>query len=149
MLDEIEMPKTFSAWIIPGVIVPPFRLSKEPMKAIAEIHTVLCDMHDLDKYQLFIKPTATKKGKRSIGSTAELSYIRQMLLYFMKDIYKSRVTHKELSKYLGLRTPTGALKAIEVFAGYIETDQLIPKKLGNITVRQDYYKFNEIVRPWL
>lgn len=147
-MDEVKRPKTFSAWIIPGVIVAPFMLTKEPMHAIIDIHRELCVMYGVDKYLLFIKPQP-KGARKSIGSTEDIAYLRQMLIYFMKDVYKDDVTLNDLRKYLGLKTHSTVSLSIKAYSNYIEIDARIPKKLGDRSVRWDYKQFNEIIRPWL
>lgn len=146
-MDQVR-PKTFSAWIIPGIIVPPFVLTKTSGEVMLDVLQCICDMHAIEVYKVTVakKQVSTRKP---IGSTGAVSYIRQMFFYFMKDIYKKEVELQDLADFMGLASHASVVKSIETFHDHIEMGSTIPRTLGNITVREDYKHFNEIVRQWL
>lgn len=145
-MDQIAS-KVFSAWIVPGIIIPPVVLKRAPEMAMQEIFIFLCTRHGIQPHDVPIKSNVG--NKKPIGSTLAISYIRQMFCYFMKDIYKDNITLAVIAKQLNFRTHYAVLHCIKTFAGHIEQNSIIPRTLGIDTVRHDYFQFNQDVRPWL
>lgn len=141
------MPKTFSAWIIPGVIVPPFTLTKTAHEAMPIVLKHICLLYDIDMRR--VKVSTNPGKKRPPGATAAKSYIRHMFFYFMRDVYKKDATLKELAQFMGITNHGSVIKGIQAYHDYIYLDAAVPPSLGKSMVRSDYYHFNEQVKQWL
>jgi hypothetical protein len=146
-MDQVKTP-IFNAWIIPGVIVPPFENLKPPEETWRLVGEKIAGRfgHSLTWIGL-IKAKEPPLKKRS----ADKIYCRQQFYYFMKDVYKREASLMWLGELFG-QDHTTVLHGIKEYSNRIFTDGDLPHLLTGGTVkkvRQDYYEFNQLIRSWL
>lgn len=140
----MEQQKTFSAWIIPGIVIPPYLITRSPKESYEDILNSIADRYELSVFQIM------KRVKGQKNNTGELTYARHIFTYFMRDVYKKDAPYEWLATLID-SDHSSAVKSIPLFKLRLDQRQLLPKRLSKIAdnVKQDYIELSQTLRQWI
>ena len=129
--------KVFSAWIIPGIVIPSYTLTRPANEAFPLIMEILSKRYSKKIYVIL-----------GNSKEQEVVYIRQLCVYFLKSIYKSSLTDRNLSKWMGVYIRKSTR---QIFQDRIDTEAKLPLRYRHLAknTKEDYLITEKLLRQCL